>query len=343
MKTGHRKAARLEDVAQLARVSTATVSRALTLPHKVKARTLERVQQAARTLGYVAHGAARALASRRTHAIGAVVPTLDNAIFANTIQALQRRLDAAGYVLLLASHDFDAGIEARVTRTLIERGVDGLVLLGTTHHPEIYRMLESHNLPYVLTWAFDENGNHPCVGFDNHAAGMRMANHLLDLGHRRFAMISGITANNERAQERLAGVREALAARGIALSPGKVVEKPYTHTGGREGLREVLRPDESPTAVICGNDVLAIGAIAECHSQGLKVPDDVSITGFDDMEVAALMTPALTTMHFPTADLGAYAANHLLLRLEGKVVDMRCKLPTELVVRASTAPPGAKR
>ena len=215
MKTRSSKAARLEDVAKLAKVSTATVSRALTLPHKVKARTLERVQQAARTLGYVAHGAARALASRRTHAIGAVVPTLDNAIFANTIQALQRTLDAAGYVLLLASHDFDAGIEARVTRTLIERGVDGLVLLGTTHHPDIYRMLESHNLPYVLTWAFDESGNHPCVGFDNRAAGMCIANHLLDLGHRRFAMISGITAHNERAQERLAGVREALAGAGI--------------------------------------------------------------------------------------------------------------------------------
>ena len=124
MKTRSSKAARLEDVARLAKVSTATVSRALTLPHKVKARTLERVQQAASTLGYVAHGAARALASRRTHTIGAVVPTLDNAIFANTIQALQRTLDAAGYVLLLASHEFDADIEARVTRTLIEQCQD---------------------------------------------------------------------------------------------------------------------------------------------------------------------------------------------------------------------------
>ena len=91
--------------------------------------------------------------------------------------------------------------------------------------------------------------------------------------------------------------------------------------------------------MICGNDVLAIGAVAECHERGLAVPADVSITGFDDMEIAALMTPALTTVHFPTSDLGAYAANHLLLRLEGKAVDLRCKLPTELVVRASTAAP----
>ncbi|MBY0267408.1 MAG: substrate-binding domain-containing protein [Burkholderiales bacterium] len=331
------RAARLADVARLAKVSTATVSRALTLPHKVKTRTLERVQQAASSLGYVAHGAARALASRRTQTIAAVVPTLDNAIFANTIHALQRRLDEAGYVLLLASHEFDADIEARVTRKLIERGVDGLVLLGTTHHPEIYRMLEAHALPYVLTWAWDERGNHPCVGFDNHAAAQRITEHLLDLGHRRFAMVSGITAQNERAQERLAGVRAALAARGLELQ--RVVEKPYTHTGGREGLRAVFAGAEPPTAVICGNDVLAIGAIAECHARGLKVPEDVSITGFDDMELAGMMKPALTTMRFPTAELGAYAANHLLMRLEGKVVDLRCKLPTELVVRDSTAAP----
>jgi len=268
-----------------------------------------------------------------------VIPTLDNAIFANTIHALQTTLDAAGYVLLLASHEFDAGVEARVTRTLIERGVDGLVLLGTTHHPDIYRMIEANGVPYVLTWAFDESGNHPCVGFDNRAAAMRITNYLLDLGHRRFAMISGITAQNERAQERLAGVRAALAARGITLPAERVVEKPYTHTGGREGLREVMAGRGQPTAVICGNDVLAIGAVAECHERGLAVPADVSITGFDDMEIAALMTPALTTVHFPTSDLGAYAANHLLLRLEGKAVDLRCKLPTELVVRASTAAP----
>ena len=335
------RAARLADVARLAKVSTATVSRALTLPQKVKARTLERVQQAASSLGYVAHGAARALASRRTHTIGAVLPTLENAIFANTIAALQRTLDAAGYVLLLASHDFDADIEARVTRTLIERGVDGLVLLGTTHHPDIYRMLEANGVPYVLTWAFDESGNHPCVGFDNRAAAVRITDHLLDLGHRRFAMVSGITASNERAQERLSGVGASLASRGIGLPAQYVVEKPYTHTGGREGLSEVFGAGEAPTAVICGNDVLAIGAIAECHARGLTVPGDVSITGFDDMELAALMNPALTTMRFPTAELGAYAANHLLMRLEGKAVDLRCKLPTELVVRGSTAKPVA--
>ena len=333
------RAAKLSDVAELAQVSTATVSRALTCPGKVKPATAARIRQAVQALGYVAHGAARALASKRTHTIGAVIPTLDNAIFANTAHALQKTLDEAGYTLLIASHEFDAEVEARVTQALVERGVDGLVLLGATHHPSVLRMLDTQQIPYVLTWALDAAGRHPCVGFDNRAAAIRIAGHLLDLGHRDFAMISGITAGNERASERLEGVRQALSARGLSLAPGRVVEKPYTLSAGREGLREVLRGAPRPTAVVCGNDVLAIGALAECHAQGITVPREISVTGFDDLEMAAVVTPALTTVHFPTAELGTYAAQHLLARLARKPFAARTELPVDLVVRASTAPP----
>lgn len=290
-------------------------------------------------LGYVAHGAARALASRRTRTIGAVIPTLDNAIFANTTHALQRTLDGAGYTLLLASHEFDPEVEVRATRALIERGIDGMVLLGTSHHPSVFRMIEANHLPYVLTWALDPNGVHPCVGFDNRAAAIELANYLLAIGHREFAMISGITANNERAAERLAGVRHALEAGGGRLPRERVVEKPFTLGAGREGLGEVIRGARFPSAVICGNDVLAIGALAECNARGIAVPQTMSITGFDDMEIASLMTPGLTTVHFPTTELGVYAANHLLQRLAGERVERRRELPVRLMVRGTTAPP----
>jgi LacI family transcriptional regulator len=334
-----RKSAKLADVARLARVSTATVSRALTQPDKVKAATAARIRQAVQTLGYVAHGAARALASRRTRTVGAVIPTLDHAIFANTTHALQKTLDEAGYTLLLACHEFDAAAEVRMTRALIERGVDGLVLLGTSHHPSVFQMMETHHLPYVLTWALDASGRHPCVGFDNRAAAIRMTRHLLELGHREFAMISGITEGNERAGERLEGVREALAGAGIALPPGRVVEKPYTLPAGREGLREVLAAVPRATAVVCGNDVLAIGALAECQSAGYAVPRQLSLTGFDDLEMAAVVTPGLTTVHFPTEELGSHAAQNLLARFAGRAAPDRTELPVELVVRGSSAPP----
>ena len=333
------KTVKLADVARLAKVSPATVSRALTRPDKVKPATAARIRQAVQALGYVAHGAARALASRRTRTIGAVIPTLDNAIFANTVQALQKTLDEAGYTLLLASHEFDADVEARVTRALIERGVDGLVLLGTSHHPSVFRMIDTHQVPYVLTWALDPSARHPCIGFDNRAAALRVTRHLLDLGHREFAMIAGIAAGNERARERVEGVREALAERGLGLGPGRLVEKAYALGGGREGMRELLQATPRPSAVICGNDVLAIGALAECHALGLAVPGDISLTGFDDMEIAAAVSPGLTTVHFPTAELGAYAAQHLIARLAGESFEARVELPVELVVRGSTAPP----
>jgi LacI family transcriptional regulator, galactose operon repressor len=334
-----RKSAKLADVARLARVSTATVSRALTQPDKVKPATAARIRQTVQALGYVAHGAARALASRRTRTVGAVIPTLDHAIFANTTHALQRTLDEAGYTLLLACHEFDAAAEVRMTQALIERGVDGLVLLGTSHHPSVFQMMETHHLPYVLTWALDASGKHPCVGFDNRAAAIRMTRYLLELGHREFAMISGITEGNERAGERLEGVREALAAAGISLRPERVVEKPYTLPAGREGLREVLSAAPRATAVVCGNDVLAIGALAECQSAGLAVPHQVSVTGFDDLEMAAVVTPGLTTVHFPTAELGAHAAQNLLARLGGGAAPARTELAVEVVVRGSAAPP----
>jgi LacI family transcriptional regulator len=338
-KTG--KVATLADVARLAGVSTATVSRALTLAHKVGPHTLSRVQQAVQSLGYVTHGAARALASRRTRSIGAVIPTLDNAIFANTTHALQKTLDEAGYTLLLASHEFDAAVEARVTRALIERGIDGLVLLGTTHHPSVFRMIETNHIPYILTWALDPSGVHPCVGFDNRVAAIQLVDYLLDIGHREFAMISGVTVNNERARERIQGVRQALAARGGKLPAKRIVEKPFTLSAGRDGLREVTKGAALPTAVICGNDVLAIGAMAECNARGIAVPQQISITGFDDMEIASLITPGLTTMHFPTTELGVYAARHLLQKLAGESVAPRFELPVELVVRGTTAPPPA--
>jgi LacI family transcriptional regulator len=334
-----RRSAKLADVARMARVSTATVSRALTQPDKVKAATAARIRQAVESLGYVAHGAARALASRRTRTVGAVIPTLDHAIFANTTHALQKTLDEAGYTLLLACHEFDAEAEARMTQAFIERGVDGLVLLGTSHRPAVFRMIETHQVPYVLTWALDASGTHPCVGFDNRAAAIRMTRYLLELGHREFAMISGITEGNERAGERLEGVREALAAAGLVLRPERVVEKPYTLPAGREGLREVLRASPRATAVVCGNDVLAIGALAECQAAGFAVPQQVSVTGFDDLEMAAVVAPGLTTVHFPTAELGSHAAQNLLARLAGRAAPGRTELPVELVVRGSAAPP----
>lgn len=326
---------KLSDVARRAGVSTATVSRALTMPGKVRGELLQRVQTAIRESGYLPHGAARALRSRRTRTVGAVIPTLDNAIFATATHGLQKSLNTSGYNLLLACHEFDPKAETGIIQSLIERGVDGIVLVGLDHEPALFDMLANFRIPYVLTWAIDPEGRHPCVGFRNREAAARVAMYLHDMGHRTFAMIAGETVHNDRARERLAGVREALAARGIVLDAARVLEAPYTFDAGRHALHCLAGRRPTATAVICGNDVLAIGAIAEARSIGLRVPGDVSIVGFDDLPISSLIIPALTTVRVPTRELGESAAAHLLSRIAGETTNPVRELAVELILRDS--------
>jgi LacI family transcriptional regulator len=329
----------LDDVAEAAGVSPATVSRVLNRPSGVRESLRVRVQEAVTRLGYVPHGAARALASRRSNTVGAIIPTLDNAIFAKGIDALQRRLNAAGFVLLLASTEYVRERELTELDALIERGVDGIMLIGANHDPALYARLAAKGMPYVNTWAYDPDAEHPCIGFDNQRAAMRVARHLLDLGHRRFAMIAGVARHNDRATQRTAGVRAALAARDVVLPPDRLLERPYDVGEGRAAMRLLMRSPDPPTAVICGNDVLAIGAVLECLAIGIEVPGRVSITGFDDLDLASHLVPPLTTMRVPCAAMGRLAAEYLINRINGQHTIPALELEAELILRSTTAPP----
>jgi LacI family transcriptional regulator len=336
-------AVKLADVARVARVSAATVSRALSQPQLVSAATLGRVKAAARRLHYVPLGTARALRSRRTHTVGAVIPALGSALYAKMTHALQKTLEAEGYTLLLACHEFDLKTELKVTRSLIERGVDALVLVGAEHDPELFALLADLGIPYVLTWSLDASGQRPSVGFDNHLAARRVADYLADIGHREIAVISGETAGNDRVRERLHGVRDALAARGIALPPQRVLERPYRLAAGREAMQAILKLTPRPTAVICANDILAMGAVMECHAQAVAVPAAISVTGFGDLEAASILTPALTTVRVPMHKLGYAAALQILIRLKGEAGVPMTELAVDLIVRGTTAPPAGAR
>lgn len=329
---------KLSDVARAAGVSLATASRALADQDLVRATTRERVREAASMLGYVPHGAARALASRRSRTIGAVFPPVDNPIFAAATQALGNALASAGYTLLLATHEYDPGAELAVTRTLLERGVDGLVLLGLDRDPALFQLLRQAGVPYEITWSIDPTGFHHCVGVAHRLASVRITQHLLELGHREFAVIAGRTAHNDRTRERLAGVREALAARGIELQPERVVEASFVLAQAREACSALLARAPGFTALVCGNDVLAIGALCECAERGIRVPADLSVVGFDDIAMASGVTPALTTVRVPAAEMGRRAAARMLTRLAGGEVAHIEELPAEVVVRASSGP-----
>lgn len=328
---------RLAEIAAAAGVSVATASRALSQPAIVSAPTRDRVRAAVAELGGAWPGAGARAAGDA--GIAAVVPSLDNAIFSRCLQAMQSALAEAGRHLLVASSDFHPETEAAVIRGLLSRGVDGLMLVGAQRAADAWPLLEGAGVPVVLTWC--EDPRFDAVVVDNGAAGRLAVEHLISLGHTRLGVVCGTTRFNDRQRARLEGVRAALAARGLGLPEWRVSEQDFTLGGGRAGCSALLSLAEPPTAIVCGIDQLAVGCLVEAQARGLSVPGDLSVVGIDNLEMAAHLSPALTTVHIPTARIGAAAARKVLARLAGEDVPRVTELPIELVVRRSSGPPRA--
>ncbi len=290
-------------------------------------------------LGYTPHFGGRALAANRTNTVGVVIPTMASAIFALGLQSLQEELSAHDVTLLVATSHYDPALELKQIRTLLSRGVDGLVLIGEARPDDAYQLLGGRRIPYVLLWNHRENCAHAAVGFDNRLAARRMAARVLERGHRRIAMVAGMTAWNDRAADRIEGVREALSAKGLSLEPPFLVEAPYTVAASARAAGQLLALSQQPTALICGNDVQAAGALAAARMAGLKVPDDVSVVGFDDIELASAVDPPLTTVHVPHHRMGRAAARRLLALIGTGDAGTNILLETTIIERASLAAP----
>lgn len=327
-----------KDVARLAGVSTATVSRVINSPAQVDDATRRLVVDAIAKLGYVPHGAARALRSARSKMVGAIVPSFSYALYARTTSALQAALDAQGYAMVLAEHHYDLSTELRIADQLITHGVDAFAFVGLHHDPALFARLDRYGRPYVLTWGVDPMRRHPSVGFDNRAATFAMTRHLITLGHRRFALLSAPTIDNDRATERGAGVRAALAEAGLSLDDSYVAYGAIDLTTAGNMMRGILSLRDRPTAVIGTNDVFAVGAMAACREAGVRIPDEISITGVDNTELGATQTPPLTSIRTPIVEIGRAAGEQLIARIEGRPFDPFQMLPFELVVRGSTGP-----
>lgn len=339
--TANRRAA-ARDVALLAGVSTATVSRALNTPGAVDPETLKRVQDAVKKLRYVPHGGARALRSQRSRMVGAIVPSFDYALYARTTSALQRRLGDHGYSLVLAEHHYDLQQELQVTRQLIEHAVDAFMLVGVDHDPRLFSLLEDYGRPYVLTWGVDGSNRHPCIGFDNRAAGFAVARHVLDLGHTDIAILSAPLEGNDRGRERVAGFRAALAESGVP-QPRTVYAQRINLADAEEAMQALLQRHDRPTAVLATNDVMAVGAMLACRKAGVRIPEDLSITGIDNTDLGATQVPGLTSVRTPIMEIGTAAAEQLIARLEGQTAAPNEAMPFEVVVRGSTAAPAARK
>ena len=331
----------IRQVAEEAGVSVASVSRTLNKPETVSEGMQRRVQAAIERLGYVPNSAARALSLQRTHAIGAIVPSLDYSIFARFIEALQNRAGKSGYSVMLSTCGFAPDYQDREleqARALIGHGIDALIVSGEHHRADLYRLLEARAIPYAHTSVYNSDSPHPCVGYDNKGAAMQVVAHLLSLGHENFGALIGARVSNDRMTLRIEGARTALEERGLALPESRIVERPFSIVQARAGFRELIRREPAITALICGNDVLAFGVLLEAQAMGVEVPGSLSVVGFDNLEWAAEIEPPLTTVQVPTFDMGVATADYLIGELTGVPVPRHTKIETNLILRGTTGP-----
>jgi LacI family transcriptional regulator len=329
---------KIGDVAKKAGCSPATVSRVLNNNPKVGLNVREKVLKAAMDLGYVPNGSARALRSTRSRLVGAIIPTLDHAIYATMMNSLQARLMEKDVSIIVSTSGYDIDMEYEQVRLLVERGVEAIVLVGTIHRPETIALLEQRNIAYVFTYTSASTDVGAAIGFDNEKAGRMAARYLLDLGHTRVAMIAGITENNDRAAARRDGFVAEMETNAIAKAAVSVLESAYKIEGGRNAMKRLMEKPDRPTAIFCGSDIIAAGVIKYCHENAIAVPGDISVLGFDNLEIAELTTPDLTTVEVPAREMGTIAGDYLLASSTQRQHIRQRELPLRLVVRASTAP-----
>jgi len=332
------KRASIKDVARLANVSHSTVSRALRGSPLVKRRTAELIQRIADERGYCVSAVARSLVTSKTNTIGVVVTTISDPFVAEVVAGIEDVANEREYSVFLANSNADPDREMRVVRQFEERRVDGIVVtssrVGALYMPMLTRM----GVPIVLL-----NNQHPTgfahsVMIDNLDASRQLVRYLIELGHRRIAYI-GDRFGRQSDTERFGGYRAALDETDISFQPDLVAHGNGKPEGGEDGMRALLALGEPPTAVFCYNDMTALGALRTARGMGLSVPGDVSLAGFDDIQLAGYFDPPLTTVRQPTRQMGRLAMETLLALFADPAPEHNIRLRGELIVRQSTAPP----
>ena len=324
----------LHDVAKLAGVAPITASRALNAPDQVSAEALKKVSDAVARTGYVPNRLAGGLASTRSRLVAAVVPTISGPVFLESVQSLTEALAERGYQLMLGQAGYPGTREDALLEAIIGRRPDGIVLTGIMHSAQGRRRLLASGIPVVETWDLTPTPIDMLVGFSHVEVGRAVAHFLHAKGRRRLAAVAG---DDERAKRRAEAFRSAARALGLPEVPVVAVPAPTTLKGGREALAELLRVSGEIDAVFCSSDLLALGVMTEARVRGVRVPGQLAVVGFGDLEFAADLDPSLTTVHIKGAAIGRQAAQFIVDRAEGReVADRVIDIGFSIVERMST-------
>ena len=324
------------DVARLAGVSTATVSRALNGTGQIAPATRATIDAAVAQLGYHPNTVARSLVTKSTQTIALLLPDITNPFYAALVGGIQRRALETGHTMLLCTTESDPEREEQYLNLLRAKQVDGVLVDGLVLPPDTIARFVRNGLPIVCLDRDVDSTSVPLVQVDNRLGARLATEHLLSLGHRRIAHVSG-APDLRISEERVAGYREALAAAAIEPDPGLLAVGSFSEEGGYQAMRGLLEGAD-PTAVFAANDLSAIGVVSAVVESGRRVPEDISIVGFDDLRLSRYTTPPLTTIHQPALEIAERATQLLLDLAAGREVrQLLHLLEPELVVRASTA------
>ena len=329
-------AATMKDVAERAGVSTATVSRALMNPEKVSAATRQKVEQAVIDVGYSPHALARNARRSESRTILVIVPDICDPFFSEIIRGVEVTAAAEGYLVLIGDCAHQNQQEKTFLSLMLTRQIDGMVLLGS-QVPFDTGVEEQRNLPpIVMANEFAPDLELPTVHIDNLTAAFEAVNHLWQLGHRRIACIAG-PEEMPLSHYRLQGYIQALRRHGQDVEPRYIVRGDFTFEAGAAAFKRLMTLPKPPEALFCHNDIMALGAMSQAKRMGLRIPQDLSLVGFDDIELARYSDPPLTTVAQPRFALGREAMLLLLEQLQGKIVRNGSRLlEFELKLRGST-------
>ncbi|MCH4876074.1 LacI family transcriptional regulator [Pseudomonas sp. TMW22090] len=326
----------IREVARLAGVSVATVSRTLRSPERVLPDTRDKVNAAVEQAGYRPNLMAVQFRSRRTGNLVILVPTIANSFFAKVISGAQQAAQLAGYRLLLCDTQGREAIEREFAELVYAHQADGVIQLRA-YDPFAAPFPGAALPPIVNACEVIHNGRHPSISLDNRAAAKAMTEHLIELGHRRIGLIKG-PKSSPLTRDRVAGYQDALNQAGIEADPALVCHGDFSLKAGDDGAAAMLALPDRPTALFCENDEMAIGALKRIRQSGLRVPEDISLVGFDDIPFAAYCDPPLTTISQPAAAFGQRAVEMLIALIEKKpLAERHVVLPFELTLRESTA------
>jgi LacI family gluconate utilization system Gnt-I transcriptional repressor len=329
---------RLADVADRAGVAKITASRVLRQAGPVAAETRARVERAMHELGYIPNIIASNLASNRTGVIAAITPGFASPLIRDLFQGLSDVVHPEGYHILFGVAGYGQGEEDALVRALLARRPDALVLSRTRHSPATTSLLRKSGIPIVEVGQLTRRPIDMAVGFSNRAAAREVVRHMIERGYRRVAMISELQEESGRAMARRRGYADALAKAGLSFDPALLVEVRTELAEGARAIRRLRETSPAPDAVFCSDDLLALGALFECQHQRWRVPEDIAIAGFGDLEYAEQACPSITTVKVDRTGMGRLAGEMLLSALRGNPPAIRSvDIEFTLIPRDSTS------